>query len=297
MSDDKLYTVTVFTTWTTGEVLHDLFPILDLSPTSYFDKDDQVATLSVYYETAEEAIAVEARLQKEIESWKAFSEIGQYEINSIEIKKEDWSETWKAFFHPEKVSDRLVVKPSWEDYDAAEGEIILEIDPGMSFGTGAHGTTRGCLQMIDRISLNTPGASFIDMGSGSGILSIAAAKLGFTAIEAFDYDADAVRIAGDNFALTGVADQINVYTQDLSEYEASKTFDIVTANILPHVLLPNSDRIINAIKKESSSRLILSGILNEQYENLRDHFVAAGLEEVENIVLGQWTTGCFSPKL
>ncbi|MBM4165218.1 MAG: methyltransferase domain-containing protein, partial [Lentisphaerae bacterium] len=127
-----------------------------------------------------------------------------------QLAREDWTESWKRFFHVERVSRRVVIRPVWESYTAQPGEVVIDIEPGMSFGTGRHGTTRACLEFLDHISGQRAGGSMLDMGCGSGILAIGAAKLGFHPVCGFDNDPDAVAIARDNARLNGVTTELDV---------------------------------------------------------------------------------------
>ena len=154
-----------------------------------------------------------------------------------ELPVENWAEAWKKFFHTEKVSDRIWIKPSWEPCAAGLGDIVVEIDPGMSFGTGQHGTTRGCLKIMDTLAGQHPGLTLADVGCGSGILAIAAAKLGYTGILATDCDPDAVRIARENASLNHVENRIVFSVSTLGETPLLARFDVVVANILATVLI------------------------------------------------------------
>ena len=289
-----MHAVVLRTDIDSGEVINELFPIIDLSPTSYFGKDTQMATLSVYFDTKEEASEIEDKINQALIQWKEFSEFGECEVAIHEVVKEDWANAWKAFWHVDHVTDRIVIKPSWEEYETKDGEIIIELDPGMSFGTGSHGTTRGCIEFIDELEKTMPKASLIDMGCGSGILSIAAIKLGFTEVEAFDYDQESIDVSTDNYQKTQTLDEVKLYIQDLNEYVAEKTFDIVVANILPHVLVPNKERILSALSDRDGATVILSGILNEQYEELKKEFESIDLKEAQHKVIGKWTSGSFT---
>ncbi|MCJ8330176.1 MAG: 50S ribosomal protein L11 methyltransferase [Lentisphaeria bacterium] len=130
-------------------------------------------------------------------------EIKNAVLEELEIQREDWAESWKKFFHSLQISERILIKPSWEESDST-AECIIEIDPGMSFGTGQHGTTSACLQFIDAITAVSIPKSFLDMGCGSGILSIAASKLGIAEISSFDFDPLAVEAAEKNTVIINV---------------------------------------------------------------------------------------------
>ncbi|NQZ59658.1 MAG: 50S ribosomal protein L11 methyltransferase [Lentisphaeraceae bacterium] len=293
---DILYAVTVKTDAQTGALIDEMLPTLELLPTSYFDRREETAHLNLYFETPEESQQANSLICKSLTNWQQFFDLdlSNIEVISHEIKKEDWTETWKAFFHVFKASDRLVVKPSWEEYEEQEGDLVIEIDPGMSFGTGNHGTTKACLQFLDEVATGEE-KTFMDMGCGSGILSMGASKLGYKSIEAFDYDPDAVRIAGENLVLAKCLG-VKVFQQDLSEYAAETKFDVVVANILAVVLKANASRIVAALKEGSESRLVLSGILHEQYGEIKEEFTKVGLKEVQCKQIGEWSSGLFAWK-
>ena len=289
---ELLYALIINTNSRVGEFIDELLPSIDLYPTSYFDSDEDIARLNLYFEDKKEADSTKALISESLVSWAEFSDI---KIDAIEIviktiKQEDWSESWKAFFNVDKVSNRLVIKPSWKEYDAKSNEVVLEIDPGMSFGTGSHGTTKACLQFLDEIS--QPGQSVIDMGCGSGILSLAASKLGLKPIHAFDYDLGAVNTTRENLLSAGVELE-EIYQQDLSEFKSGSKFDIVIANILAPVLMMNSSNIVTALKQGASSRLILSGILHRQFDEIVECFEDEGLILCDKKEIDEWSSGLF----
>jgi ribosomal protein L11 methyltransferase len=203
------------------------------------------------------------------------------------LPPQDWAESWKRFFHVLRVSGRVVIRPTWEPYAAAPGECVIDLDPGMSFGTGQHGTTRACLAFIDRYAAAHNGVSMLDMGCGSGILAIAAAKLGLTPVHAFDNDADAVAIARENAALNRV--EIAFDTCDLAANR--RQAELVAANILAPVLIDQADAIAAAVRPGGA--LILSGILDSQYAGVREVFTARGFSERENTLIDEWRSGFF----
>ena len=205
------------------------------------------------------------------------------------LKAEDWSESWKRFFSVVHVSPHLVVRPPWEDYTPSQGEKVLVLDPGMSFGTGKHATTQACMGFLDELAQADPRRDVLDVGCGSGILSIAAAKLGFQSVRGIDNDEDAVRIAGENAAANGV--EAAFQTQDLAVCDLQAT--VVVANVLAPVLIQFAESIARCVRRVPGNALILSGILETQYDEVRDTYVALGFREVKNILVGEWKTGMF----
>ena len=208
---------------------------------------------------------------------------GDYIISYIVVDDEDWANAWKQYFKPIRVSDRLTIKPTWEDYTPTEGEQIIELDPGMAFGTGTHPTTALCLRTLE--SVIRGGEEVIDVGTGSGILAIGAMRLGAKKVLAVDLDPIAVTAAGENSRLNGLERDIQVQLSDLlgvlqasnSESSASQAInvsvpvDVVVANILAEIILLFVDDVYAAVKPGGT--YIASGIYKNKEED-----VAVGLE-------------------
>lgn len=158
----------------------------------------------------------------------------EYRIEYSEMDDEDWAESWKAHFHPIRIDDRITVKPTWEDYSPGIGELVIELDPGMAFGTGTHPTTALCIRMIHRWI--APGCCFLDIGTGSGILMIAAAKLGAMRLTGVDSDPVAVGVAESNLRLN----RIDPHTYSLINGNLTDavtgSFDLIVANILSETI-------------------------------------------------------------
>jgi ribosomal protein L11 methyltransferase len=206
-------------------------------------------------------------------------------VSASEITDFGWAEKWKEHFHPRKLGNRLVVAPSWEKYAGAPGEIVLTIDPGQAFGTGTHETTRLCLQLLEDAFEQPPGPGrVLDVGTGTGILGIAAAKLGASCVLGVDTDPKAVETAAENAKVNGVADRFASTYMPLSSLEGS--YDLVVANILAEILID--------LKKEIVSRcvpgglLVLSGILTEKCGWVEEEFREEGAHPVNRKTDGQW---------
>jgi ribosomal protein L11 methyltransferase len=187
---------------------------------------------------------------------------------------EDWEREWRKGLRPRKVSRRVVVKPTWTDWAAAPGEVVIEIDPQMAFGTGEHATTRGCLRLLD--GAIREGDRVLDVGSGSAILSIAAALLGAARVTALEYDADANVNARENIERNGVGERIELREEmaDPPLLATFGTFDLVLANILSSVIRPLLPTFASALT--DGGRLIVSGILSRERDEVVDDARAAG---------------------
>lgn len=187
------------------------------------------------------------------------------------IPDEDWNKKWKSFFQPLKITDRIVIKPSWQYYHRLEGEVIVELDPGMAFGTGTHPSTSMCLKVIDELALICAprGAlRLLDVGTGSGILAIAAAKVGFTEAAGIDYDHIAIGVAQKNADMNGVAGVASFSTTPVRLMEGH--YPVVVANILPHVLINMKEHLVARL--EPGGYLVLSGILIDKAAEVKSAF-------------------------
>ena len=202
------------------------------------------------------------------------------------IPDEDWNKKWKSFFQPLKISDRIVIKPSWQNYHRLEGEIIVELDPGMAFGTGTHPSTSMCLKVIDELErMLAPRGKLrmLDVGTGSGILAIAAVKVGFTEVAGIDYDQIAIRVAQKNAEMNGVAGMAIFSTTPVRLMEG--LYPVVVANILPHVLINMKEHLVARL--EPGGYLVLSGILIDKAAEVKSAF-AADVDFFKELHEEQW---------
>jgi ribosomal protein L11 methyltransferase len=195
-------------------------------------------------------------------------------------EQQDWIAEWKRGLGPRRVTDRIVVKPTWCDWSATPGQIVIDIDPQMAFGTGEHATTRGCLRLLDR-SIR-PGDRVLDVGSGSAVLAIAAARLGAGEALAVEFDPDANLNARENLALNGVEDRVRIVEAmaDPPLLEDLGGFDLVLANILSSVIRPLLPAFRHALADAPDGRLIVSGILGSEHDDVVRDAVAAGFRVV-----------------
>ena len=184
------------------------------------------------------------------------------------VADEDWSETWKEFFHTEKIGARTVIKPTWEEYEAKAGEIVVELDPGAAFGTGQHATTSLCIRALEE--LVRPGMTVFDVGTGSGVLAIVAAKLGAKRVEAVDFDPVAVRVTRENVRQNGAEDVVRTERSDLLKSVEGEA-DLIIANIIADIIV----RLFGEVKGSlaAGGTMLLSGIIEDR---LADVVEAAG---------------------
>ncbi len=206
-------------------------------------------------------------------------------VSATEITDFGWAEKWKEHFKPRKIGKRLVVRPSWEPYDFTPGEVVLTIDPGQAFGTGTHETTQMCLQLIeDAFDLAPPPSAALDIGTGTGILGIAAARLGASGVLGVDTDPKAVEVAWENAKANGVADRFASTFAPLSSVE--RTYDLVLANLIAEILIDMKNEIL--ARCAPGGLLILSGILTEKSDWVEEEFRTEGARLLQRKTDGQW---------
>ena len=215
-----------------------------------------------------------------------FSALGIEVKTTIEgLKEEDWANAWRAYYKPLHIGDKLVVVPAWQKYDAADGEITVKMDPGMAFGTGTHETTRLCAAMVEK---HMPkGARVLDIGTGSGILSLFALKLGAASANAYDIDPVAVRVAKDN-ALTNEVD--NFYC-DVSDLLASVDilqgqYDFAMANIVADILVRMSENVADYLKP--GAEIVCSGIIEGRTDDVTEAMISHGFTLVDEDSENDW---------
>ena len=222
-------------------------------------------------------------LQEQLSLLKTQNEgLGTLALSLQGVKEEDWAENWKQYYKPFRLGEHMVVKPTWESWDMQEGDLMIEIDPGMAFGTGTHETTAMCVGLIEKYY---QGGALLDVGTGSGILAIAAARLGAKGIVAVDIDPDAVRVARENVAHNGLTGAIDVREGDLLQ-GLSQRFQFAVANILAPVIC----MLAAPLKAHllPGGRFVCSGIIAEAEGDVNDALLAAGYQIDEIQHKGDW---------
>ena len=210
-----------------------------------------------------------------------------------QIRREDWAESWKRHFKPMQFGNRLLIKPSWSRRQPGPDQAVVVLDPGLSFGTGQHPTTRFCLQQLVAGHLAGARRSLLDIGTGSGILAISAAKLGYQPVEAFDFDPAAVRIARANARQNRVEHRIHIARRDLTTWSPAdgRKFSVICANLIDDLLIAERRTIVRRL--ERGGTLVLAGLLRGQFARVRAAYEAAGLMMVDNQAEQEWQSGAF----
>jgi ribosomal protein L11 methyltransferase len=212
-------------------------------------------------------------------------DIGFNKVTISEVNEEEWATAWKKYYHPVKISEKVTIVPTWEIYTpVSSDELIIELDPGMAFGTGTHPTTVMCIQALERSV--RPGDRVIDVGTGSGVLSIAAAMLGAEDVRAYDLDEVAVTSARLNIKLNKVSDKVTISQNNLLDGVEENTADVVVANILAEVILRFTDDVARVVKP--GGIFIASGIIQQKKDQVKEGLVQSGFEITETILMEDW---------
>lgn len=256
-------------------------------------QDDGIAYLNFYVEEGEDTTELLARVREELDSLRAFMEIGECTITESETEDKDWINNWKQYFHQFYVDD-ILITPSWEEVKAEDkSKMIIHIDPGTAFGTGMHETTQLCLRQLKKYV--TDQTEILDVGTGSGILSIAALKLGARHAVGTDLDPCAVSAVAENLEANEIpAEAMEMILGNIIDDKAVQEqvgyekYDIVAANILADVLVPLTPVICGQLKK--GGIYITSGILDIKEEVVIEAVKKAGLEVVEVTHQGEWVS-------
>lgn len=237
-------------------------------------QNTEVVTVSAYYHDDENLQArldrIEAALQ-EVEG-----RIGKCRFGPTRFRKiteTDWENEWKQYFHVTHVGEKLVIKPTWEDYAPAPGEKIIEIDPGMAFGTGPHHTTNMCMARLEKVLPDN--AVVFDVGTGSGILAIAAGLLGAAEVKAVDIDGLAVKVARENVAANGLSHIVEVREGDLLHGTEGQA-DVIIANIIADIIIMLLKDIPGKLKENGV--FLASGIITERMQDVADAAAKEGLQ-------------------
>jgi ribosomal protein L11 methyltransferase len=261
---------------------------LDYADPEFMDSLGTEVTVKAYFnqELSPEELAV--LIQEKLKFISQFLDTGRGYQGSNQVDDEDWATAWKKYYKPFHISDSVVIKPSWEEYEKQTGELVIEMDPGMAFGTGTHETTRLCSQLLEKYVKKED--TVIDVGCGTGILSIIAVKLGASHAEAIDIDEVAARVSKENCAINGVIDRITVRKGVLADLEPQKA-DIVVANIIADVVIGLSGLMPTYLQKDGV--LLTSGIIRERRDDVVKAYTGLGFDLLEILEMGEWVAIAF----
>ena len=262
----------------------------DLIDESILNADKTVASVIVYLSVDNGAVDTVSFLRGR------FNELSiDAQINVSGVNEEDWANSWKDYYKPIKIGEKIVIVPAWEKYEESDGEIIVRMDPGMAFGTGTHETTRLVMQLLE--DYTKEGCRLLDVGCGSGILAICAAKLGAGFCRAYDIDPVAVKVAQDNVQINKVDDRIECDQSDLLanvSVEGGK-YDIICANIVADIIIRMSGEVASFMKDDGV--LLASGIISSRGDDVVKALEAGGLKVIDSHTDNDWCAFAFAKKV
>jgi ribosomal protein L11 methyltransferase len=271
---------------------------------SHFDVESRVSLASLF---GPEKILLTRDLRRKISAGlkrikSCGLNIGSGKITTAKVRREDWAESWKRHFKAIEIGKALLIKPSWIKRPARKNQAVVILDPGLSFGTGQHATTSFCLHQIvtavcnrrDRRSQSAATVkSFLDIGTGSGILAIAAAKLGFQPVHAFDFDPESVRVARANACVNQVARKIKIGLGDVTKlpHRPTQKYDLICANLISNLLIAERRRIVAQLNPGGT--LVLAGILKSEFVQVQKSYGELGLKLTAARSEKEWRSGAF----
>lgn len=257
-------------------------------------EDDGKATISFYISNDEDKDSILSSVKEGLVELADFVEVGNMEITVSETEDKDWINNWKQYWKPFRVADDIIIKPTWETLEEKnDNDLVIEIDPGTAFGTGSHETTRLCIQGLRKYI--TDETVLLDVGSGSGILSIIGLKLGAKSALGTDIDPNAIHAMYENAKVNGITEEEftvkigNIIDdQTLQEEVGTEKYDIVVANILADVIIPLSSEVGQHMKK--GGLYITSGIIYMKRDEVKEAIEKNGFTIVEENEMGEWVS-------
>ena len=262
----------------------------DFADINVLEHKGKVAVVKAYFAEEDNIEDVLEYVNERLTELKEMGlDLGEAKVEHEKMHEEDWANTWKQYYKPTKVGEKIVVKPIWEEYEAKDGELVVDLDPGMAFGTGTHETTRMCIQSLEKYVKED--STVFDVGCGSGILAIAAAKLGAKLAVGVDLDPVAVESSIENVGYNKLKN-IEILHGNLVEVIDGKA-DIVVANILAEIICILTDDVKRVLK--DGGVFITSGIIHDRVDMVCEKLEATGFEVMEKNRDGEWN--CIVAKL
>ncbi|MDB6111520.1 MAG: Ribosomal protein methyltransferase [Pedosphaera sp.] len=297
MKKQPLIQISVVTSLEAEEAVVELLGRLFARPAAVYTSEESRLTVASIYcqKRAEWNPKQKAALRVGLETIRASGlNLGAGTVTARRVAREDWSESWKRHFKPIAIGSRLLIKPSWIKRQPRKNQAVVVLDPGLSFGTGNHPTTSFCLHEL--VAGRQPGQAqaFWDVGTGSGILAIAAVKLGYAPVEAMDFDPESIRVAEENARRNKVLEQLRLRRGDITRFplRSRKKYHLICANLISNLLVAERERIVNRL--HPAGTLVLAGILKGEFIQVQRAYEQVGLKLTNSLIQTEWQSGAFA---
>lgn len=257
--------------------------------------NNEMVTIKGYFPETKNVDELIKLISDKISGISEYIETGKVKIEYSELYEDDWANNWKAYYKPFNITDNVIIKPTWEDYSTSNSSILIEMDPGMAFGTGTHETTRMCARLLEKFIESED--NVIDVGSGSGILSIISAKLGAKNIIAMDIDEDAVNATKNNCRINNVCNKVKVFEGTLDSFSNVEKYfnyekaDVVVANIIADVIINLCEAVRLYVKRKGL--FIASGIIKDKKDSVLSKYFENGFQCKQIVEDGEWVAIVF----
>jgi len=292
MKRGPLWKISTLTTPPNEESVAELLSTyLGQPASSYTDLKTCKSTVTVYLRT--KPSLTKSADKALVAALKRLPEPSRVKLRITRLREQDWANSWRRHFKPLEIGKSLLIRPGWSRRRPKSGQAVVTLDPGMTFGTGQHPTTAFCLSELVRLRDPNRKQSVLDVGTGSGILSICAAKLGYGPVHGLDVDSLSVKIARANARQNGVGATIQFACQDFSRKprRSAKPYSVVCANLIANLLLSETDRLLGNVA--DGGQLVVAGILKEEFSTIRAAFTKAGLRLDRSKAQGEWRSASF----
>lgn len=261
---------------------------LDYADDGLIDSYGTDVIVKAYFSDDRDGLSLSEEIRMALSEMSEYMDVAPGKVQYSLRDDEEWKDTWKQYFKPFQFTERIVIKPSWETYAPKPQDIVIELDPGMAFGTGTHETTRMCALLGEKYL--KPGDEILDLGCGTAILALSAVKLGARSAIAVDIDDAAVKAARQNVENNGESQKIEVKLGEL-HHLPQRSYDLIFINIIADIILSLSDEIVPYVG--TNTRILLSGIIKDRQDEVKKAYTALGFKLMDELSQGEWVAMVF----
>lgn len=256
---------------------------LDFADEEFITSLGNDVKIKAYFSESQNPMELRSKITSSLQHISCFLDIGKGSVQIADVDDEDWATSWKKYYKPFYLTNKILIQPSWEEYIHQGDEIVVTLDPGMAFGTGTHETTKMCSLYLEKYIQGSE--TVLDVGTGSGILSIVAAKFGASFVYSIDIDEVAVKVAEENISINRVNQVVNVEKFVIEKTERVK-YQVVVANIIANVIIDIAQEVRDRLT--DNGVFITSGIIKDRKQEVKDAYINLGFQLVDEMEMGEW---------